>query len=380
MKKIKVLHVVVRLGAGGIEQWLINILKTYDNSRFQMDVCCVARRPDLGPFVEDVRQLESKVHYISLGQQASFVLKFRRLLQENGYDVLISHIALSFPVLLVGKLVDVPVRISVNHNTILPGIFHRNKLSSSVLRRGSVWMSTAVTGCSETTLDSLYPRWKTNRKFSVLYYGILTENFLSVSGRAIIRNELRIPVSALVVGHVGRFTPQKNHETFVRVAKVISRSLPDTHFILVGDGPLHSEIEEMVSELDLSHQFHFTGIRRDVPQLLNAMDVTFFPSLYEGSPVTFIEAQVVGLPIVTGKRPEMKEAICPENVIYSLVDIDDHELAARKIIQLLKDNKLRSRIADYGQCWAVERFSIERSTRDLESLIEAQFNYDDYPK
>jgi glycosyltransferase involved in cell wall biosynthesis len=122
----------------------------------------------------------------------------------------------------------------------------------------------------------------------------------------------------------------------------------------------------------MSENFHFTGVRNDVPELMSAMDVAFYPSLHEGSPVTFIEAQIAGLPIVTGQRPEMNEAICPWVHRFALGNIADHIATAAHIVSLLADPPLRSRIAALSRDWALERYSIERSAQCLETLLYYQ--------
>lgn len=375
MSKIRVLHVVVRLSVGGIEKWLINLLEVYDKSKFQMDICCVGLRPDLGILADQARALGASVYYISLRNFILFLVKFAQLIRRQNYQVLVSHVGPSTPALIAAKLAGVRVRVKMYHNTVFPKAIFKKPLRDflpKIILILDAWLSTAVIGCSKSTLDNLFPAWRNNRKFKVINYGIPVKKFLQANCRKGIRQELGIPADAPVVGHVGRFDPQKNHETFVDVARLVLNNMPNTHFILVGDGRLRPEVESQVSALGMSENFHFTGVRNDVPELMSAMDVAFYPSLHEGSPVTFIEAQIAGLPIVTGQRPEMKEAICPCVHQFALVNIADHRATAAHLVGLLADPSLRSHIAALSRDWALERYSIERSAQCLETLLYSQ--------
>ena len=100
----------------------------------------------------------------------------------------------------------------------------------------------------------------------------------------------------LVIGHVGRFQPAKNHSFLLDIFSLVHERRPDSALLLVGDGDLRAECEEKAAALGLSDSVIFTGNRSDVPELLQAMDVFAFPSVWEGLPVTLIEAQAAGLP------------------------------------------------------------------------------------
>ena len=107
-----------------------------------------------------------------------------------------------------------------------------------------------------------------------------------------------------VVGHVGRFNPQKNHEFLIAVFNEVKKVKQDSVLILVGDGDLRPGIEQKVQDLGLSEKVIFTGVRSDVNDLMQGMDAFLFPSLYEGLPVTMVEAQASGLKcIISDKVP-----------------------------------------------------------------------------
>ena len=112
-----------------------------------------------------------------------------------------------------------------------------------------------------------------------------------------------------VVGHVGRFSDQKNHRFLIDVYTELARLRPEARLMLVGDGPLRPGIEEIVAERGLADRVLFLGDRKDVAALYQAMDMFLLPSLYEGLPMVGVEAQCAGLPLVCSKEVTDEVAI-----------------------------------------------------------------------
>ena len=130
-----------------------------------------------------------------------------------------------------------------------------------------------------------------------------------------VRRALAIPPDALVVGHVGRFTAQKNHAFLVEIARELVRMESRSCFLLVGDGPLRAAIEAKVNGYSIEKHFLFAGLRSDVPALMKgAMDVFLFPSLYEGLGLALLEAQAAGLTSVVSDTVPGESDVIPSLV------------------------------------------------------------------
>jgi glycosyltransferase involved in cell wall biosynthesis len=130
-------------------------------------------------------------------------------------------------------------------------------------------------------------------------YGIDLEPFRYPVDREQMRRELGIPAGAFVVGHVARFFPQKNHSFLVDIAAELVKRVPNAVFLLVGDGPLRSSVEEKVALNKLNPNFVFTGVRADIATIMKGtMDAFILPSLFEGHPLVALEAQAAGLDCV----------------------------------------------------------------------------------
>ena len=149
--------------------------------------------------------------------------------------------------------------------------------------------------------------------------------------RALMHSQLGIEKDELVIGHVGRFCYPKNHSFLVDIFDEVSKKIP-CKLLLVGDGELRHEIEEKVKEKKLDDSVIFSGIRSDVADLMQAMDVFVFPSNYEGLPVTMVEAQAAGLPcLISDKVPiECKKT----DLVQQMPLACSSEVWAKKVLEL----------------------------------------------
>ena len=184
MRKIRILHVLNWLAQGGVEVYLMNMIRTYDRSRYQMDFCCKGKAE--GEMAEEARSLGSEILMCRMNSdQVRFIHRFAKLLKSNKYDIVNSHLCeYSGPVVYAAHLAKVPVRISSYHSLALrPGtsniLTKRPLLKPFVLCYMSVCYklalrySTAITGCSQTSIESHFPnRDPRDKRFKVMNYGI----------------------------------------------------------------------------------------------------------------------------------------------------------------------------------------------------------------
>lgn len=301
---VRILHAVGGMNRGGVETWLMHVLRNIDRERFRMDF--MVHTMQACAYDEEIRALGSKIIPCPTpSKPLQYAMNFKRILREHGpYDVIHSHVHhFSGFVVYLGRREGIPIRIAHSHNdTSLnddrAGILRKGylKLMAQLIRRDA----TKGLACSRQAAAALYgAEWESDNRWQVLYYGIDLEPFTQPAERVEVRSELGIPQEAFVLGHVGRFHEQKNHSFLIDIACEVAKRNPCMRLLLIGDGPLRPEIEHKVAQLGLTDKVIFAGLRSDVPRLMKgAMDVFVMPSLHEGLPVVTIEAQAANLAII----------------------------------------------------------------------------------
>jgi glycosyltransferase involved in cell wall biosynthesis len=143
----------------------------------------------------------------------------------------------------------------------------------------------------------------------MIYNGIDTAKLHCESDSAWLKEQFQIPAEHKTVVHVGTFRPQKNHARIIGTAKAYLVDNPNTCFVLVGDGALRNDIEELAKQKGINTNVRFAGIRSDTARILKSADALLFPSVSEGLPGVILEAMAAGLPIVAGDLPGIREII-----------------------------------------------------------------------
>lgn len=362
---MKILHVLGKLDRGGVETWLVQLLSHIDRSRYQMDFLVHTEEP--GVYDQEVLAKGAKIiPCLDARVPFEYAQNFFRILREYGpYDCVHSHVQYySGYVLLLARIAGVPMRIAHTH-TADPeaGAGKSRQLYRHAMRKMIQWNANAGIAVSRMAGDALDPSWKRDSRWQLIPYGMDTSRFATPIDRQQIRKELGIPAGKWVVGHVGRFVDVKNHAHIVQVAKVLCPREQDVHFLLVGDGVLRPEIEAQVAAAGLKDRFTFTGLRPDVPRVLQgAMDVFLFPSKYEGLPIALMEAQLAGLPCVASDAVTPEAALNPEMVKWMSLS-DAPALWADALQNMGHSAK------PFGVPEAVrERMSIESCSREIQQL------------
>jgi glycosyltransferase involved in cell wall biosynthesis len=177
--------------------------------------------------------------------------------------------------------------------------------------------------------------WASQGNCRVLPCGVDLTPFGELPDAGEVRAEWGIPAEAFVVGHVGNFSPPKNHAFLVEIARELVRRAPETRLLWIGDGGLRPAIEEKTTQAGLERQVCFAGRRADVPRLLAAMDAFVFPSLWEGMPLSLVEAQAAGLrcfvsDVVTEEAHVVRALVTPLSLTQNAAAWAERILAARR--------------------------------------------------
>jgi glycosyltransferase involved in cell wall biosynthesis len=366
---IRVLHVIGGMVRGGIETWLMHVLRHAGRDQVRMDFLVHSEKP--GSYDDEVRALGGRIIPCSRPSRYwAYARQFRRILHEYGpYDVVHSHVHhFNGFVLRLARQGGVPVRVAHSHVGVMPvdvtpGLLRRVYLGTA--RRWIRRQATAGFAASRLAGDALFGEgWSADPRWGLLYYGIDLEPFRGEPDRSV-RAELGLPADALVIGHVGRFEEQKNHRFLLEIMRCAVDREPRSRLLLIGTGALRSAIERRVAELGLEAHVMFAGLRSDVPRVLRAaVDVFVMPSLCEGLPVAGLEAQAAGLPCVLADTITRELAVVPQLVTWrSLADPPERWVEA---VLAVCDHP---RPASAGEALATiedSLFNIRRGVRELE--------------
>lgn len=292
---MRVLQVATKMDRGGLETMVMNYYRHIDRSQIQFDF--LLHRSEEGAYDEEIRGLGGRIYYaprsnplnpIYLKSLDSFFAK------HNDYRVVHSHIdCMSALPLRYAKKYDVPIRIAHSHNSRQDkDLKYPLKL---ICKRYIPKEATHLFACGKKAGEWMFG----GRSFKVIPNAINVDDFkYDKTKRAKVRKELDLPTECLVVGHVGRFQPAKNHLFLINIFAQLAEMLSNARLVLVGDGQLFSETQKIADSLGIMQKVLFLGVRDDVKDLMQAFDLFLMPSLYEGLPLVLVEAQASGLPCV----------------------------------------------------------------------------------
>jgi glycosyltransferase EpsF len=375
----RVLHLITSFNRGGIETWLISMLREIPRGKYQMDVCC--KGTDIGPLASLAEQAGANVISCPLGPaHVGFAAKLQRILKEGKYDILHNHLEAysGFPV-WVAHQVKVPVITSFHNShfeaqtslTRLPIIRQIRSVYSVISIAYALRNSRLVTGCSQGVINSLDPDGKKLQTRSrVLYYGVNIPDLATSEECAQLRKEFGWEPDTPIILHVGRLIEQKNHLGLLSVFQQILQQVPTAKLLLVGKGPLEQMIEKSINQRGLSHAVRLLGARDDVPSLMSKCDIFLFPSIHEGLGVVVLEANASGLPVIGSRIPGLTEAV-RDGETGILKEVGDIEGMAASAIALIKDFSYAQQMKNSGRTWIKDNFSTEVSAKRLLDIYDS---------
>jgi glycosyltransferase involved in cell wall biosynthesis len=333
---VRVLLLVDSYGPfGGAERLVVHLAHGFDRSRVEPTVC-VTRQAD--PAALDAAR-SAGIRVIELRRSKRFSLReWQPLWRElrNGIDVLHAHkFGSNVWGSMIGRFAGVPV-IAHEHTWSFEGETGRKLLDRWVVARlARLFIAVSEEDARRmTSIEHIEARM-----IEVVPNGIppLPEPAGDV------RAELGIPADAFVVGAVTVFRPQKALEVMIGAAAQAAESVPGLHVLLAGDGPDRARVEAQVQSLGLAGRVHIPGARRDVSDVLAALDVFALSSDFEGSPLAVIEAMSAGKPIVATRVGGVPDLLAGGRAGV-LVPPRDEAALARAIVDLAGDAGLRERL------------------------------------
>lgn len=304
-KKLKVLFFVDRFRLGGIQALIYDICRLSDRDKMQIDILHLddgveyPLKQTLLDMGVQIYQLKGVWMRTPLDFPRYFSAVDRFFKEHHDYDVVHMHSgSKNYYILKAAAKHGVPVRVAHSHNTDFQTKNPLSKMLGDAMKRPLKRYATHKIGCSKDACGWLFGKDAVERgEAQTILNGIESSLFsYDEQTRIDIRKELNIE-DKFVLGHVGRFENQKNHTYLLDIFAEVASRRPDSTLLLVGIGSLQPMLEQKAIDLGVADKVIFIGFRADRERILQAMDSFVFPSLYEGLPVTLIEAQVSGLPL-----------------------------------------------------------------------------------
>lgn len=288
------------MNRGGLETLLMNYYRHINRGEIQFDF--LVHRYNRAAYDDEIELLGGKIYRLPCLNPFSRNYKtslYNFFIEHPEYRIIHVHQdCLSSIILKVAKECGVEVRIAHSHSSCQDkNLKYPLKL---FFRHFIPKYATHLLACGEVAGKWMF----CGADFKILNNAIDTKKYIfSPAKRRQIRSQFGIKEDEFVIGHVGRFSPVKNHRFILDVFCAIQEQCK-AKLLLIGDGPLRTTIERKVKKLRVDNKVIFTGIRDDVTDLLQVMDIFILPSIYEGLPLTIIEAQAAGLPcFISDKVP-----------------------------------------------------------------------------
>lgn len=371
---ITVVLLETSLRIGGSEMMWAQLIERMDRRRFRPILCCL-----YAPGVLGERLLHAGIpvyHHLAAHRWDLRVFpRLMRLLRQERVDVLymINQPMTQFWGTLCGRLARVPGLISSIHSTgKITRIRRRqwiNHLTFHVVDR--------ITAVSETHKAYLVNREGIDPdKIEVIPNGIEVDRFATTKVTGSLRTSLAIADGESIVGIVAMLRPEKAHEVFLDAAAHVLEQIPNTHFLIVGDGSERPRLEALAKGLRIDAHVHFLGVRNDVPAVVSLFDVAVLSSnpVVETLSVSVLEYMAARKPVVAtrvGSLPDLVE----EGKTGFLVEAGDSEALAERILHLLDNPTLAREMGARGRQKVHQRYTVEQMVQQTEALFERLLNH-----
>ena len=293
---IKILYVNGgTMDRGGVSTFMMNVYEKMHSEKIQIDF--LVHTLSKGVRDEDILNLGGKIFRVPARGRNPLknYRQIKQIMLNGKYDVVHAHAdAGNSTILSIAKECNIPIRISHCHNTNYTNKSLLKRFLNDQFKKQIPRYATHLWACSEKAGEWLYG----NHSFEVIPNAIDVQKFIySPQLSKDLRKELNLE-NKFVIGHVGRFDYQKNHDFLLKVFAEVVHEREDAHLVLIGKGELEEVIKKQANQLGILDKISFLGESSNVNKLINVFDVGVFPSLFEGFSIAMVEMQVNGLPLV----------------------------------------------------------------------------------
>lgn len=369
MRKIKLLHVAQ--AAGGVDRYIRMLLKYLDKDKFENILVCSQdfHREDYDGLVDSFEQIEMN-RTIGVNDLKS-IAEVRKLIKKYNPNIVYAH---SSKAGAIARVADIGLK---NHCVYNPHGWAFNMRCPDKKRRMYIAIEKVAASFCEKIIcvsdaekqSALENNICKEDKLKIIFNGVDIDAYESGDHGVIKRSDLGIPDDAFVVGMVGRISPQKAPDVFVKMAKLVRDKVPNTHFIIVGNGNQEAEIRKYAEDNGFSENLHITGWVNNPMSYVDFFDVACLLSRWEGFGLALPEYMMAGKPIVASCVDAIPNIIRDgENGL--LIDVDDATGASEAVLRIYQEDGLKDKLVAKGLEDVHNRFNARRVSEEHGVLFE----------
>lgn len=366
---IRILHVAQ--AAGGVDRYIRMLLKYLDKEKFENILVCSQdfNREDYDGLVDSFEQIEMN-RAIGVSDLNS-IKEVRRSIKKYNPDIVYAH---SSKAGAIARVADIGLK---NHCVYNPHGWAFNMRCSDKKRAMYTAIEKMAAPFCEKIIcisdaekqSALEKKICREDKLQVIFNGVDIEAYESGEHGTVKRSSLGIPEDAYVVGMVGRISPQKAPDVFVKMAKLVKDEIPNAHFVIVGSGNQEAEIRKYAEENKFADSLHITGWVDDPMSYVELFDVACLLSRWEGFGLALPEYMMAGKPIVASRVDAIPNIIRNgENGL--LVEVDDATGASEAVLQIYRDRSLKDKLVSKRVEDVHNRFDAQRVSEEHGILFE----------
>jgi len=374
MRLINLLYVITKLELGGAQKQLLSLIRHLDKKRFRLFLF-TAEDGLLLPEALSINGLTINKSTclerpINLLKDLLVLIEIYRFIKKNNIEIVHTH---SSKAGILGRLAARVAKVRIILHTVHGWSF--NDYQPSMVRLFFIWLERFIARFTDRLIvvsdydkqKGLWNRIGKEDKYSLIHYGIDFSEFGTKDQN--IREELGININDLAIGMIACLKPQKSPQDFIKLAFLVKKVSPDARFLLVGDGILRKKTESLIRKFNLEKQVILTGWRKDIARVLSGIDVFVLTSLWEGLPVSVLEAMASSKPIVSTHTGGVADIIVEGSSGFLVPPKDMDKMSARLVI-LLKDKNLRIRMGQNAKEALSLNFALRNMIENNQSLYE----------
>ena len=383
-EKIKILHIITRMVKGGAQEDVLDLTVRVDSDRFESILVTGPSDGPEGSLIEKSLGCGAKIFYVpTLVREVSPLsdlkafLYLTRLIKVEKPDVVHTHTSKAGIIgRLAAKRAGVPVTIHSPHGHVFHGYY--GKIVTSVFIALERWCARFADRLIMITENERTDHIALNiappNKFVIIHSGVDFTPLLNESvPRGTLRKQLGIDERAIVIGTVGRLVPIKGQIHLIEAMPTIVKQIPSAKLVLVGSGPLDSDLKAAVARMGLSDSIVFAGYRTDVGTCLQDMDMFVLPSLNEGMGRALVEAMAMRLPVVASDVCGIRDLV-QHDINGKLVAVGDSAGLSTAILALLNDKEFAQKLGARAYDTVVPQYGVEAMLTEIEALYIEEVN------